>query len=55
MTLSAPGHAQGMKEMRNSLHINFSMRSRWSISIGVSLFLNTDGDMSQSHLCRNLN
>ena len=28
---------------------------RWSISIGVSLHLHTDGDRSYRHLCRNIN
>ena len=28
---------------------------RWSISIGIPLYLHTDGDRSYSHLWRNLN
>ena len=29
--------------------------ARWSISIGVPLYLHTDGDRSHRHMCRNLN
>ena len=28
---------------------------RWSISIGVPLYLHTDGDRSHRRMCRNLN
>ena len=39
---------------KNSIELRYE-KTRWSISIGISLHLHTDGDMSYRHLCRNLN
>ena len=33
----------------------FNYGIRWSISIGVLLYLHTDGDRSPRRMCRNLN
>ena len=40
---------------RNYVYETGSMTGRWSISIGVPLYLHTDGDRSHRCMCRNLN
>ena len=37
------------------IEVNGTIEDRWSISIGVSLHIYTDGDMFYCHLCRNIN
>ena len=44
MTLSAPGHAQGMKEMRNSLHINLFYEKYHSLIKNNTFFYNQFGN-----------